>query len=570
MKWYKNMRIKQKLVISFLVLTFFIVVVGGFGAYGIKSINSNVDTLYNDNFTTLKNVEKINSNILVSRLDIINLVESRDSNNVDKTLNSINQIRTEDNNILADYEKTNLSENEKVLLSNLKDSLKKYRVAVDDTINLMKDKKYDEAMELSKNTASIRADITSSVDKLITEINSQAFAEKESSNSISKSTLYLMIALSIVATLVGIVMAIIISQSIAKSIKKVLSLAKSLETGDLSHKIEVDSKDELGILSEALNNATENVRMLVSQISDSAYSISSSSEELSATSEEVSSRMEIVNESTEQIAKGSQDLSATTEEVSASTQEIGSTTNELEHKANDSYKSVIEIKNRAVDLKTKATKNIEANEIIYREKSQHIINAIKEGKVVDEVRIMADSIGEIASQTNLLALNAAIEAARAGEQGKGFAVVADEIRKLAEQSAEAVAQIQNMVVQVRNAFANLSAGGQDILEYLANDVSPSFELLLNTGIQYEKDAEFVNGIIEDIAKSSKQINEVVGQVADAIENVTATAEESAAGSDEILRSINEITASINDVSKASQSQAELAMNLNEMVKKFKI
>ncbi|WP_238886261.1 methyl-accepting chemotaxis protein [Clostridium sp. YIM B02551] len=570
MKWYKNMRIKQKLVLSFSILTFFIVVVGGFGVYGLKSINSNVDTLYNDNFITLKNIEKINSNILISRLDIINLVESRDSNNVDKTVNSISQIRTEDNSILADYEKTNLSENEKTLLSNLKDGLNKYRVAVDDTINLVKDKKYDEAMELSKNTASIRADITSSVDKLIVEINNQAATNKDKSNGISKTTLYIMLILAVVATLAGIVMAFAISQSIAKSIKKVLNLAKSLEAGDLSHKIEVDSNDELGVLSEALNNATENVRTLVSQISDSAYSISSSSEELSATSEEVSSRMEIVNESTEQIAKGSQDLSATTEEVSASTQEINSTTNELEHKANDSYKSVVEIKKRAVDLKAKATKNIEANEIIYREKSQHIINAIKEGKIVDEVRIMADSIGEIASQTNLLALNAAIEAARAGEQGKGFAVVADEIRKLAEQSAEAVAQIQNMVVQVRNAFANLSSGGQDILEYLANDVSPSFELLLNTGIQYEKDAEFVNGIIEDIAKSSKQINEVVGQVADAIENVTATAEESAAGSDEILRSISEITVSINDVSKASQSQAELAMNLNEMVKKFKI
>ena len=570
MKWYKNMRIKQKLVISFLILTFFIVVVGGFSVYGLKSINSNVDTLYNDNFTTLKNIEKINSNILVSRLDIINLVESRDSNSVDKTVNSINQIRTEDNNILADYEKSNLSENEKTILADLKVNLQKYRVAVDDTINLVKEKKYDEAMELSKNTATIRADITSTADKLIVEINNQATVEKQSSNGIYKTTLYIMLILAVIATLAGIIMAITISQSIAKSIKKVLEFAKSLETGDLSHKIEVDSKDELGILSEALNNATENVRTLVSQISDSSYSISSSSEELSATSQEVSSRMEIVNESTEQIAKGSQDLSATTEEVSASTQEIGSTTNELAHKANDSYKSVIEIKSRAVDLKAKATKNIETNEIIYKEKSQHIINAIKEGKVVEEVRIMADSIGEIASQTNLLALNAAIEAARAGEQGKGFAVVADEIRKLAEQSAQAVAQIQNMVVQVQNAFTNLSAGGQDILEYLANDVRPSFELLMNTGIQYEKDAEFVNGIIEDIAKSSKQINEVVGQVADAIENVTATAEESAVGSDEILRSINEITASINDVSNASQSQAELAMNLNEMVKRFKI
>jgi Methyl-accepting chemotaxis protein len=208
--------------------------------------------------------------------------------------------------------------------------------------------------------------------------------------------------------------------------------------------------------------------------------------------------------------------------------------------------------------------------LIYNENRSSILKAIEDSKIVEQVKVMTISIGEIAQQTNLLALNASIEAARAGEQGKGFAVVADEVKKLANQSSEAAVKIQNMVFQVERAFNSLSQSGQDVLEFMAEDVKPSYEMLMNTGIKYEKDAEFMHNIIEKFADSSKEIDEVVIRVRDSIQNAFEIAKTSEINTEEISKNVNEITMAIGEVAISSTNQAELSNELNKIVRKFKI
>lgn len=571
MKWFNNLKMKQKLISAFILVALFVGVIGVFGINNMKKINKNAVSMHDYNLESIKTLTTIKQNIGDLRSDLLRIVYVQNNTQQNDTLiKDIDKLETDNKQLLEYYEKSLVSEEEKPFFVELKSNLDNYNNAVNLLVKFAEEKNYKDADANYSKVTEARTKVYTNLDKLIKLNIDQADNAYKDNNATYKSSLYITIAVISVGVAVAIILGLLIAIIISKQIGKVLTFAKAIGEGDLTKSIDIDSKDEIGNMAKALNQAGSNMRNLISEIIGSASDISATSEELSATTQEISSRMEVASESSEQIAKGAQDLSATTEEVSASAEEIGATINELNNKAREADISSKSIKSRAMEVKDKATRNIQEGNIIYDEKRINIIKAIEEGKIVEEVKTMADSIANIATQTNLLALNAAIEAARAGEQGRGFAVVSEEVRKLAEQSAEAVASIQTMVMQVQSAFNNLSQSGQEVLEFMANSVKPSFELLMNTGIQYEKDAEFVSDMSEEMASSTKQMSEVIDQVSGAIQNVSATAEESASGSEEILSNINEITIAVNDVAKAAQNQSELAQKLNTMVQSFKI
>lgn len=340
--------------------------------------------------------------------------------------------------------------------------------------------------------------------------------------------------------------------------------------GDLTSQLQIKSKDEVGKIGIAFNKMISNLRSLISEVNDTTEVVSSETQKLETTVEEVATRMKGINHSVEEITGGAEELSATTEEVNAFTEEISSAAIHLETKAEEAKKSSQEIHERAIAIKNESAKAMERGNALYKEKYEVIKKAIEQGQVVDEVKVMADSIGDIASQTNLLALNAAIEAARVGEAGKGFAVVADEVRKLAEQSSEAVNNIHNVVDKVEAAFRNLSMGSSEVLDFLSNEMQPSYQLLMNTGEQYSKDAEFINKMADEILSAVKTMNASIEQVSGSIQNVSAIAQESAAGTEEIYSTVSESVEAVEELVKSAQEQQEMALRLKELVSRFKI
>lgn len=382
--------------------------------------------------------------------------------------------------------------------------------------------------------------------------------------------IYKLIPVILVTIAVIILTILLFSNYITASIKKILDFSTALGNGDLTKNIEVNSEDEFGSLSKELTKANKNMSELITQIANSSEEISSSSEELSANMEEISSKMESINEATKNVSKGTEELSSATEEINTSVDEISSIVSDLTNKSTEVNNSSQEIRNRASQIKDRGQNSMKVAIEIYKEKHFKIAQAIESGKIVNEVKIMAESIASIAEQTNLLALNAAIEAARSGEHGKGFAVVAEEVRKLAEQSSQTVMNIQSMVIEVRDVFDNLSRNAEEILSFIEDNVKPDYQLLVDTGLQYEKDAELINSIAGEINTAVSLVAESIDTISSSIENVSAISEESAASSEEIMGSIHENSFAIEEVAKASQSQAELAQRLNNLIQQFKI
>lgn len=378
------------------------------------------------------------------------------------------------------------------------------------------------------------------------------------------------IILLIASLCVAIILAYIVSKQIVNPLIKIKDFALRLSSYDFSSPISFKSNDEFGQTADALNKAQENVSGLVKIIVEDSENIGASSEELSATVEELFSKSVIIDESIDSISTKIQENGAVTEEISASMEEVDASINLLSSKSMDGSNVSNSAKKRAITVKDNSEKAIKETREIYNEKKEKMEKAIEDGKVVDSIKIMADTIGDIADQTNLLALNAAIEAARAGDQGKGFAVVAEEVRSLAEQSAKAVKNIQETILKVQYAFKSSIEAGSDILEFVNTKVNSQLDDYGATGNKYHDDSEFVSQVSDEIAAMSQEITATVGQVSEAVQNMAESSQESSEKAEDIRESIRETTKAIEQVAQSAQSQAELAQKLNEMIQKFKI
>ncbi|MDS0525794.1 methyl-accepting chemotaxis protein [Clostridium sp. SHJSY1] len=570
MNYIKSVKIWQKLLVSFLVMVSLMVIIGVNGILNMRKINSNLDNIYTERLTSISDINSLKINLLQIRANILLIIDQKNKGNIETISNDIARLKTEDDKIVDSYKKTITTDEGKQNFDDFLVLLKDYRIAREKIIEYVKQGNYEEAVAFLPKASEIRENMFTTLNKEIDFNMKMAENKYKDSMDVYTSSLTIIITILIVSIIIAIVLGSSISIMIIRRLKVVSNFADKLADGDLSQTIEITKNDELGNMAASLNKGVSNMRELLSGVISGAENINASSEELSATIEEISSKMETINESVKQISNGTGELSATTEEISASTEEITSNTEELSSKATEGDKSAKEIQKRAIEVKMKGIKSSEVSKAIYKKTYEKIVKAIEEGKVVDEIKVMAEAIGNIAEQTNLLALNAAIEAARAGEQGKGFAVVAEEVRTLAEQSGETVSNIQNFINQVHYAFNNLSENAQAVLNFMDNTVNADYDFLIDTAIQYEKDSQFMSNMSGEVASATKIMADSIKQVSGAIENVSATTEETAAGSEEILNSVNETVIAIEEIAKSAQAQSELAEQLNNIVQKFNI
>lgn len=329
-------------------------------------------------------------------------------------------------------------------------------------------------------------------------------------------------------------------------------------------------EDEVGVLAKSISLMQKSIGGMIGGVINEAKRVEISSQSTAVNMSELTAQIEDVSATTEEMSAGMEETAASAQEMNATSWEIKNAIELVADKARQGSQAADEISKRAEKLKFNAVSSQQIAVETHTKVNSELREAISQSKAIEKISVLSSSILQITEQTNLLALNAAIEAARAGEAGRGFAVVADEIRKLAEVSNKTVNEIQAITKQVVSSVENLATNSEQVLNFLDTQVIKDYEVLVNTGDQYFKDAEFVKILVADFHGTSEILNESIQSMIKAIDEITHANNEAAQGTQNIAEKTTIVAQKANQIVKLADATQESSDNLTEIVKKFKI
>ncbi len=570
MNFLGKFKVRTKLLISFLIIVILIGLIGVIGISSLYKVNESGNSIYEEHLLAIHYLDDMNEEMWEMNTRALDILLNKSSNK-NELLKNMNDSFEEFKYDVSQYEKIDQEQDTKEFYNNeIKKSLEDYIEENNKLIQFIEENKKEEAIKYLHTVTKNKEDIQDKMEELI-DLNINYASEDDSNiDTTYHNSRNIFIVLMIVGIVFSILAGIFITNDITKPLNRFQEFAQRMSEYNFEKPVEIKRKDEFGETGRSLNLAQKNIRELIENIIDNSQNLSASSEELFAIVEEMTSRADVINNSSKEIATATQETSTSAEEINASIEEMNSSVSDLSDRALDSNNNANKFKGLALDVKKSGNESTEELIKIYTEKEEMIIKAIEDGKVVDKIKVMTDTISQIAEQTNLLALNAAIEAARAGEAGKGFAVVAEEVRVLAEQSSEAVSTIQEVIGQVEGAFDNLSNSGNEVLEFINNYIRPQFDNFIDTGNKFYEQANYISEMSENLASMSEELSAATSQVSDAVENMSAISQETSATTVDIISNIDETNDGMKQILGTAQSQAELAEKLNAMVQKFKI
>lgn len=329
------------------------------------------------------------------------------------------------------------------------------------------------------------------------------------------------------AVILGILVAYLVALYLVKPIIKLRDQVQKVAEGDLTVEVGVTSRDEIGQLGQALGTMTANLRMLIGAIN--------------AASDQVGTLAQQLNVNCEESAASAEETAARLNEIAGTVQQVVSEIELMSRGSEDAARTAAQGSDGAIQV-TEQMNNI-------AQSSQRVGQSLEElHEQTSQINKVLALITSFAEQTNLLALNATIEAARAGEAGRGFAVVADEVRNLAEQSAQATADIQNLISSVQGE----SEEAVTLMQVNDRVVAEGATVVQTVGERFLEIGERV----QDLKKQFAGILEATIQMAAGIEEISAASQEQTAASEEVAVATDELV--------------QLSKKLNDLVQQFRV
>ena len=571
----------MKKIVQKFVLVILLIVIISFSTLFIMKNSINSITQESE---TLLSVEVVNNNTLhqiyETYLDIYRVmydhIDTQVNDNMAKYEQEIMEKEENLNSMVESYKYSISDETEMSDFEKLEKSLDKFCSTVNEIIALSTSGNKNSAKLMVTNQLGLVVkSISSTIDTLLS-YSDAAFEEGElrleEANKIANQTVIISIILLLVsASVVSIIAAIII----VKPINKVtLALDEIIEDiheneGDLTKRVPITTKDEIAKLASGINEFIDLLQNMMGGLIQTSNGIAKHQNQVSGNVEKANAGAESTSAIMQQLSAGIEEISATITTENENTRSAQQAVEDVAKKitygteyANESMGRAEKLQEESRISKSSASEIIEKIDI-------ELEQSMEDSKQIENIRNLATDIMDITDQTELLALNASIEAARAGDAGRGFAVVAEEIRSLAEHSRETAENIQNITNGVVGSVENLIKNVKGLEDFIHTRVMPDYDNQEQTGLQYAKDSQTFNSIMEEIMEATTSVREIMeGLVADN-EGISQTIQDSAIGISDVAGNTVELVGHMKDIMNALELVSGEVQTLETYVGRFK-
>ena len=538
----RSLNIAPRAFLGFALIGCLMLFLGVFALNQMGKIRSATERMSQDTIPSIKSVDEFTQLSLRQRVQAYRLLLNREPQAQQQTLDAIDQRNQKIEEARAQYLKLISSPEERLAYEQYGTLLSHHRQLESQLIELSHNNQLEAMQQLLNTELMDSAEKINAVLNQLVEINSHyATVADDDAAAQYRRAFNLVVGLLVLASALTLLFAWRLIRSITQPIANALRAAEEIAEGNLTRPITVDGSDEAGRLLQAMVTMQEKLRDTLQSISGSAHQLASAAEELNSVTEEGARGLTQQNNEIEQAATAVNEMTSAVEEVARN----AVSTSEASKNATASAGDGRDLVQETVSAIERMSSDVQGTASLIGD----LANESRDiGKVLDVIRGLAD-------QTNLLALNAAIEAARAGEAGRGFAVVADEVRALAHRTQQSTSEIERMI-------GSIQSGTEHAVDSMRNSTER---------------AESTLSIARGAGQSLDTINSAISEINERNLVIASAAEEQAQVAREVDRNLVNIrdlsvqsTTGANQTQAASSELSRLAVDLNNLVTRFKL